>query len=381
MNQSALVAPGPELAPEELARYSRHLSLPGVGEEGQRRIANAKVLVIGAGGLGSPIANYLVAAGIGTLGVVDDDTVELSNLQRQTMHRQQDVGRLKVESVRRMAHEQNRNVRVIAVDGKLDETNAVALFSDYDLVIDGSDNFATRYLSNDAAEITGTPLVWGTLFQFSGQVSVFDPRTGPMLRDLFPEIPDADSVPSCAEGGVFGALCGVIGSVLCTEALKLITGIGTTLSGKLWLYDALEASVRTLDFARDPQREPVSKLGEYRPVSYAIEGHAPELTVAQLADLEAQEPVLLVDVREAWERDIIAIPHSQHLPLVQLEEQGLGGLAQGASTVVFVCKTGVRSQQAARIARPDLQPAVQVYSLSGGTVEWARQIQGQQVAY
>lgn len=381
MNQSALVAPGPELAPEELARYSRHLSLPGVGEEGQRRIANAKVLVIGAGGLGSPIANYLVAAGIGTLGVVDDDTVELSNLQRQTMHRQQDVGRLKVESVRRMAHEQNRNVRVIAVDGKLDETNAVALFSDYDLVIDGSDNFATRYLSNDAAEITGTPLVWGTLFQFSGQVSVFDPRTGPMLRDLFPEIPDADSVPSCAEGGVFGALCGVIGSVLCTEALKLITGIGTTLSGKLWLYDALEASVRTLDFARDPQREPVSKLGEYRPVSYAIEGHAPELTVAQLADLEAQEPVLLVDVREAWERDIIAIPHSQHLPLVQLEEQGLGGLAQGASTVVFVCKTGVRSQQAARIARPDLQPAVQVYSLSGGTVEWARQVQGQQVAY
>lgn len=381
MNQPALVAPGPELASEELARYSRHLSLPGVGEEGQRRIANAKVLVIGAGGLGSPIANYLVAAGIGTLGVVDDDTVELSNLQRQTMHRQQDVGRLKVESVRRMAHEQNRNVRVIAVDGKLDETNAVALFSDYDLVIDGSDNFATRYLSNDAAEITGTPLVWGTLFQFSGQVSVFDPRTGPMLRDLFPEIPDADSVPSCAEGGVFGALCGVIGSVMCTEALKLITGIGTTLSGKLWLYDALEASVRTLDFARDPQREPVSKLGEYRPVSCAIEGHVPEISVEQLADLEAEEPVLLVDVREAWEREIIAIPHSQPLPLAQLEEQGLGGLAQGASAIVFVCKTGVRSQRAARIARPDLQPAVQVYSLSGGTVEWARQVQGQQVAY
>ncbi|WP_121867073.1 ThiF family adenylyltransferase [Glutamicibacter nicotianae] len=381
MNQSALVAPGPELAPEELARYSRHLSLPGVGEEGQRRIANAKVLVIGAGGLGSPIASYLVAAGIGTLGVVDHDTVELSNLQRQTMHRQQDVGRLKVESVRRMAHEQNRNVRVIAVDGKLDETNAVALFSDYDLVIDGSDNFATRYLSNDAAEITGTPLVWGTLFQFSGQVSVFDPRTGPMLRDLFPEIPDADSVPSCAEGGVFGALCGVIGSVMCTEALKLITGIGTTLSGKLWLYDAREASVRTLNFARDPQREPVSRLGEYQPASCAVDGHVPEISVEQLADLEAEEPVLLVDVREAWEREIIAIPHSQPLPLAQLEEQGLGGLAQDASAIVFVCKTGVRSQRAARIARSDLQPAVQVYSLSGGTVEWARQVQGQQVAY
>ncbi|MGH3654556.1 molybdopterin-synthase adenylyltransferase MoeB [Glutamicibacter sp.] len=381
MSQPALVAPGAELEPEELARYSRHLSLPGVGEEGQRRIANAKVLVIGAGGLGSPIASYLIAAGIGALGVVDDDTIELSNLQRQTMHRQQDVGRLKVDSVRRMAHEQNRNVQIIAVDEKLDETNAVALFSEYDLVIDGSDNFATRYLANDAAEITGTPLVWGTLFQFSGQVSVFDPRTGPMLRDLFPEIPDADSVPSCAEGGVFGALCGVIGSVMCTEALKLITGIGTTLSGKLWLYDALEANVRTLGFARDPQREPVTGLGEYQPVSCAIEGHAPELTVQQLAELEAGEPVLLVDVREAWERDIIAIPHSQHLPLAQLKERGLGKLARSASAVVFVCKTGVRSQQAARVTISDSKAGIPVYSLSGGTVEWARQVQGQQVAY
>ena len=381
MSREALVAPGAELEPEELARYSRHLSLPGVGEEGQRRIANAKVLVIGAGGLGSPIASYLVAAGIGTLGVIDDDTVELSNLQRQTMHRQQDAGRLKVDSVRRMAHEQNRNVQIITVDEKLDESNAVALFSEYDLVIDGSDNFATRYLSNDAAEITGTPLVWGTLFQFSGQVSVFDPRTGPMLRDLFPEIPDADSVPSCAEGGVFGALCGVIGSVMCAEALKLITGIGTTLSGKLWLYDALEATVRTLEFARDPQREPVTGLGEYQPVSCAAEGHVPELTVQQLAELEADEPVLLVDVRESWERDIIAIPHSQHLPLAQLKERGLGKLAHGASAVVFVCKTGARSQQAARITMSGRDAGIAVYSLSGGTVEWARQVRGQQVAY
>ncbi|MEF9981891.1 MULTISPECIES: molybdopterin-synthase adenylyltransferase MoeB [Micrococcaceae] len=381
MSREALVAPGAELEPEELARYSRHLSLPGVGEEGQRRIANAKVLVIGAGGLGSPIASYLVAAGIGTLGVIDDDTVELSNLQRQTMHRQQDAGRLKVDSVRRMAHEQNRNVQIITVDEKLDESNAVALFSEYDLVIDGSDNFATRYLSNDAAEITGTPLVWGTLFQFSGQVSVFDPRTGPMLRDLFPEIPDADSVPSCAEGGVFGALCGVIGSVMCAEALKLITGIGTTLSGKLWLYDALEATVRTLEFARDPQREPVTGLGEYQPVSCAAEGHVPELTVQQLAELETEEPVLLVDVRESWERDIIAIPHSQHLPLAQLKERGLGKLAHSASAVVFVCKTGARSQQAARITMSGRDAGIAVYSLSGGTVEWARQVRGQQVAY
>src|SRR5690606_22615250 len=209
MTRAPLVSAGAELEPAELARYSRHLTLPGVGAEGQRLIANAKVLVIGAGGLGSPIASYLIAAGVGTLGVVDDDRVELSNLQRQIMHREHDVGRLKVDSVPRLAHELNQHVRITTVAQKLDETNAVALFSDYDLVIDGSDNFATRYLSNDAAEITGTPLVWGTLFQFSGQVSVFDPRTGPMLRDLFPEIPDADSVPSCAEGGVFGALCGV----------------------------------------------------------------------------------------------------------------------------------------------------------------------------
>lgn len=381
MTRAPLVSAGVELEPAELARYSRHLTLPGVGAEGQRLIANAKVLVIGAGGLGSPIASYLIAAGVGTLGVVDDDRVELSNLQRQIMHREHDVGRLKVDSVPRLAHELNQHVRITTVAQKLDETNAVALFSDYDLVIDGSDNFATRYLSNDAAEITGTPLVWGTLFQFSGQVSVFDPRTGPMLRDLFPEIPDADSVPSCAEGGVFGALCGVIGSVMCTEALKLITGVGTTLSGKLWLYDALDASVRTLSFSKDPKREPVVELGQYQAAACGIEKQDLELSVGQLTEMEAQEAVLVVDVREGWEREIVAIPHSQHVPLAQLHEDELAELARSASKIVFVCKTGARSYQAAQNFASGPTSSIPVYSLSGGTLEWVKQVQGRDLAY
>ena len=262
--RAPLVAPRTALDPAQLARYSRHLTLPGVGEEGQRRIAAARVLVIGAGGLGSPISSYLIAAGVGTLAIMDDDTVELSNLQRQIMHRQSDVGARKVDSVPRLAAQLNDQVQVVPLGQRLTPDNALELFAGYDLVIDGSDNFATRYLSNDAAELTGTPLVWGTLFQFSGQVSVFDPRTGPMLRDLFPEIPDADSVPSCAEGGVFGALCGVVGSIMAVEALKLITGTGETLSGKLWLYDALSAGVRTLSFERDPQRARCASWGTTR---------------------------------------------------------------------------------------------------------------------
>ena len=385
MTRPALCEPATDFEAGALARYSRHLTLPGVGEEGQRRILNAKVLIIGAGGLGSPIASYLIAAGIGHIGVLDDDSVEISNLQRQIIHRETDIGNPKVHSVARIALEHNSDVKVEAIDQKLSKDNAIELFTDYDLVIDGSDNFATRYLASDAAEITGTPLIWGTLYQFSGQVSVFDPRTGPMLRDLFPEIPDADSVPSCAEGGVFGALCGVVGSVMSTEALKLITGVGETLSGKLWLYDALSASVRTLGFSPDPQRTKVTELGEYQPVACtvekAVEKPVAQLEVTALQSMLQEQEVLLVDVREGWERDIVAIPGSIHLPLAKVRDEAVHTIPAEAPTIVMVCKTGVRSQQAVEIAAKVLPESCRLYSLAGGTLAWHLQVEGEKISY
>lgn len=379
--RAPLVEPAANLSSDQLARYSRHLTLPGVGPEGQRRISNAKVLVIGAGGLGSPVASYLIAAGVGLLAVMDDDTVELSNLQRQIMHRQQDIGARKVDSVSRMAAQMNDLVRVITLEQRLSTLNAVELFSEYDLVIDGSDNFATRYLSNDAAEITGTPLVWGTLFQFSGQASVFDPRTGPMLRDLFPEIPDADSVPSCAEGGVFGSLCGVMGSLLATEALKLITGVGQTLSGRLWLYDALDAAVRTLAFERDPQRQPVTALGQYEPALCAAGPVIEQINARELEELRTDGQTLVIDVREGWERDLAFIPGSVHIPLDQVLEQRWEAVdLAGARKIVLACKSGVRSQRAAAALAVDA-PAAQLLNLAGGTVGWYAQILGEELTY
>ncbi|PQZ99283.1 adenylyltransferase/sulfurtransferase MoeZ [Arthrobacter sp. MYb224] len=375
--------PMPPRSRAQLARYTRHLSLPGVGVEGQERIANAKVLIVGAGGLGSPIASYLIAAGVGELSVIDPDTVELSNLQRQTVHRETDQGQLKVESVRRLAEELNSEVSVRLYAQRLDPGNALELFAEHDVVIDGSDNFATRYLSNDAAELTQTPLVWGTIFQFSGQVSVFDPRVGPMLRDIFPDLPEADSVPSCAEGGVFGALCGVIGSLMATEALKLITGVGEPLSGKLWLYDALEASVRILTFARDPERAPVTGLGEYTVASCAVAGSAQELDASEFELLRAAREVLVVDVRQGWERELAVIPGSVHFPLERLANEGWRELQSFPATeLVFVCKTGVRSLRAATELNQSLpEGSARVRSLRGGTLGWLAEIRDEIVTY
>jgi len=381
MRREPLCEPAVDIDPGLLARYSRHLSLPGVGEEGQRRILNAKVLIIGAGGLGSPIASYLIAAGVGRIGVLDDDTVELSNLQRQIMHREADVGRPKVDSVNRLAQEHNSTVSVEPLNQRLNEDNALGLFASYDLVIDGSDNFATRYLASDAAEITGTPLVWGTLFQFSGQVAVFDPRTGPMLRDIFPDIPEADSVPSCAEGGVFGALCGVVGSIMSTEALKLITGAGRTLSGKLWLYDALTANVRSLEFGADPQREKIKELGHYQPSTCSRADSVASLSVRELESLQRDHNVLVVDVRESWERDIAAIPESIHMPLDQLLAGEATQLSDGAQGIVMVCKSGVRSRKAATFLAQQGISGGKVYSLDGGIVQWFAEVEGRQIAY
>lgn len=376
-----LVAPGPELTPDQLARYSRHLTLPGVGPEGQRRIRNARVLVVGAGGLGAPIINYLVAAGVGQLSVIDDDVVEASNLQRQVIHRHQDLGRAKAESARQAALRLDPQANLTAVVDKLTRHNAVELFAAHDLVLDGTDNFATRYLSNDAAELSGTPLIWGTIFRFSGQVSVFAPGRGPMLRDLFPEIPDADSVPSCAEGGVFGALCGVVGSTMAAEALKLICGIGEPLIGRFWRYDALQATTDILRFAEDPHRQPVTELQDYEH-GCALPATVRQIDAGQLQDGQGRNQVLVVDVREAWEREMGSIPGSVHIPLERLTEQGwaaLDGLAT-ADQLVLACKSGVRSQRAARILSEE-RPDAQVFSLQGGTVQWFEEVRGRTLVY
>ena len=252
-----------ELTPAEVERYSRHLIIPEIGAVGQRRLKNAKVLVIGAGGLGSPALLYLAAAGVGTLGIIDDDAVDLSNLQRQVIHGVADVGRPKIESARDAIAALNPLVDVRLHNVRLDASNALELFAGYDLILDGADNFATRYLVNDAAAILGKPYVWGSIFRFDGQVSVFWEKHGPTYRDLYPEAPPAGSVPSCGEGGVFGMLCAAVGSLMVTEAVKLITGVGRSLLGRVALFDALGGSWREIRVSKDPAAEPITELTDY----------------------------------------------------------------------------------------------------------------------
>src|ERR1044072_358071 len=267
MTLPPLVEPAAELTKDEVARYSRHLIIPDVGMDGQKRLKNAKVLVVGAGGLGSPALLYLAAAGVGTLGVVDFDIVDESNLQRQVIHGQSDVGKPKRLSARESVAEINPFVTVNLHQEQLTSDNALEIFSGYDLILAGTDNFATRYLVNDAAVLLGKPYVWGSIFRFQGQVSVFweDAPNGQGLnyRDLYPEPPPPGMVPSCAEGGVLGVLCASIGSVMVNEAIKLITGIGETLLGRLMVYDALEITYRTIRLRKDPNATKVTELIDY----------------------------------------------------------------------------------------------------------------------
>ncbi len=377
-----LVAQGPELSPADISRFARHLPLPQVGVAGQRRLRNARVLVIGAGGLGSPVLQYLAAAGVGTLTVIDADTVEDSNLQRQVIHSTPAIGTPKVDSAAARLAETAPGTRVNALRERITAANAVDLFNGHDLVIDGADNFATRYVCNDAAELTGTPLVWGTLFQFSGQVSTFWPGRGPMLRDLFPDVPEADSVPSCALGGVFGALCGWVGSLMATEAIKLICGIGDPLLGRLARVDALGSRMSELRFEADPDRPPVTTIETFADV--CAPDPVTEVDPAQLgsARLNQAGPVTLVDVREDWEREVIAHPSAHAVPLGEIEARGWealdGVLAQstGPGTLVFMCKTGVRSATAARLLAAEATPVTRpaVASLRGGILAWAEHV-------
>lgn len=350
------------LSAEEKLRYARHLTLPGVGEEGQLKLKQAKVLVIGAGGLGSPVLNYLGAAGVGHVTVIDDDVVEESNLQRQTIHTVADLGRPKVDSAKDALARLNPFVQVTPIRARLTPDNAVELFGQHDLVIDGTDNFATRYLSNDAAELTGTPLVWGTIMQFEGQISVFDPNNGPMLRDLFPDIPPADAVPSCAVGGVFGALAGLVGSMLAIEALKVITGVGEVAVGKLLLVDALTLSQRTLVFARDPGRPPVTGLEHMAQVCAAAT--PVPTTVAPQG--------MLIDVRTPEETSSGIIPGATLLPLDVLQrDPGVVEPYLGDVITVY-CQSGVRSATAVRLLQERF-PDGRFFSLQGGFSVWEAQ--------
>ncbi|MFD6162795.1 adenylyltransferase/sulfurtransferase MoeZ [Nocardia sp. NPDC060256] len=378
-----LVEPAAELTKDEVARYSRHLIIPDLGVDGQKRLKNAKVLVIGAGGLGSPALLYLAAAGVGTLGIVEFDEVDASNLQRQIIHGESDIGRPKADSARDSILEINSGIEVRLHKIRLEPENAVELFADYDLIVDGTDNFATRYLVNDAAVLAGKPYVWGSIYRFEGQVSVFwedapDGR-GINYRDLYPEAPPPGMVPSCAEGGVLGVLCASIGSVMVTEAIKLITGIGEPLLGRLMVYDALDMNYRTIKLRRDPERQPITELIDYEAFCGVVseEGQAAAadstVTARELKDLlDAGKEIELIDVREPVEWDIVHIEGAKLIPKDRiLSGEALSELPQNRP-IVLHCKTGVRSAEAlAALKRAGFSDATH---LQGGVIAWARQI-------
>ncbi len=377
-----LVEPAAELTKDEIARYSRHLIIPDLGVDGQKRLKNAKVLVIGAGGLGSPALLYLAAAGVGTLGIVEFDEVDASNLQRQIIHGESDIGRPKADSARDSILEINSGIDVRLHKIRLEPENAVELFAEYDLIVDGTDNFATRYLVNDAAVLAGKPYVWGSIYRFEGQVSVFwedapDGR-GINYRDLYPEAPPPGMVPSCAEGGVLGVLCASIGSVMVTEAIKLITGIGETLLGRLMVYDALDMNYRTIKLRRDPQREPITELIDYDAFCGVVseEGTAAAagstITAAELKDLIDADKIELIDVREPVEWDIVRIAGATLIPKDRiLSGEALAELPQDKPVVLY-CKTGIRSAETlAALKRAGFADATH---LQGGVVAWAKQV-------
>jgi molybdopterin/thiamine biosynthesis adenylyltransferase/rhodanese-related sulfurtransferase len=382
-----LVEPAAELTRDEVARYSRHLVIPDLGVDGQKRLKNARVLVIGAGGLGAPTLLYLAAAGVGTIGIVDDDVVEESNLQRQIIHGVSDVGRSKAQSACDSIAEINPLVDVRVHEVRLDRRNAVDLFEQYDLIVDGTDNFATRYLVNDAAVLARKPYVWGSIHRFEGQVSVFweDAPGGRGLnyRDLYPEAPPPGMVPSCAEGGVLGVLCASIASVMGTEAIKLITGIGESLLGRLLMYDALQMSYRTIAVRKDPATPTITELVDYEEfcgVAIGATADASAITPRELRELlNSGQSVALIDVREPVEWDINHIDGAQLIPTSLISSaEGLAKLPRDSRPVLY-CKTGVRSAEALVAVRS--AGFADAVHLQGGIVAWAQQMQPDMVMY
>ncbi|HEU0286016.1 MAG TPA: adenylyltransferase/sulfurtransferase MoeZ [Nocardioidaceae bacterium] len=396
MSLPPLVEPAAELTLDEVRRYSRHLIIPDVGMDGQKRLKNARVLVIGAGGLGSPALMYLAAAGVGTLGVVDFDTVDESNLQRQIIHGQSDIGRSKAESARASVAEINPYVRVVVHDERLDNDNVLGIFEQYDLIVDGTDNFATRYMVNDACVLLGKPYVWGSIYRFDGQASVFWAEHGPCYRCLYPEPPPPGMVPSCAEGGVLGVLCASIGSIQVTEAIKLLTGVGRPLLGKLMIYDALEMNYNSLPVRKDPNcaicgdHPTVTELIDYEDFCGAITDEAAEavvdstISVLQLEEwlkerAEGSRDFELIDVREPNEREINQIPGSILIPKGDFQTGEALAKLPSDKPSVFYCKVGGRSAEVLAIAKgAGFADAVHV---GGGVSAWVNQVDPSQPAY
>jgi adenylyltransferase/sulfurtransferase len=373
-----LVSPAAGLDPEELDRYSRHLLLPGFGADAQRRLKNARVVVVGAGGLGSPVLLYLAAAGVGTLGVIDDDRVEASNLQRQIIHGTSDLGRLKVDSARDALLRINPRIRVEAHPYRLTAQNALELLERYDVVVDGADNFATRYLVSDAAELSGRPCVWGSILRFGAQVSVFWAAHGPTYRDLYPDAPPRETAPSCGEAGVLGMLCGAAGSIMAAEAVKLITGTGRPLLGRLALFDLAEAGWRELTLTPDPARPAVTRFAEGDagiPDDCALDApesiSAHELRESLRERAAGRAEFELVDVREADEFAEAHIAGARSEPLSALRTTGSLDGAPLTRRIVLYCKAGIRARAAADILR--LAGHAEIAVFDGGMDVWSMQ--------
>jgi molybdopterin/thiamine biosynthesis adenylyltransferase/rhodanese-related sulfurtransferase len=391
-----LVEPAAELTIDEVRRYSRHLIIPDVGMTGQKRLKNAKVLVIGAGGLGSPALLYLAAAGVGTIGIAEFDEVDESNLQRQVIHGQSDVGRPKAESARDSILEVNPLVEVVVHGERLDNDNVLGIFEQYDLIVDGTDNFATRYMVNDAAVLLGKPYVWGSIYRFDGQASVFWAEHGPCYRCLYPEPPPPGMVPSCAEGGVLGVLCASIGSIQVNEAIKLLTGIGEPLLGKLMIYDALEMEYRKLGVRKDPncaicgENPTVTELIDYDAFCGALSDEAAEAAADATISVTTLEQWLkerdngerdfvLVDVREPNEAEINRIPGAVLIPKGDFLNGSALERLPSDKQVVMHCKSGVRSAETLAIVKgAGYADAVHV---GGGIVAWVNQVDPSQPSY
>ncbi len=375
----------PALSHEEILRYSRHLLIPEVGLEGQRKLKAASVLVIGTGGLGSPVALYLAAAGVGRIGLVDYDVVDYSNLQRQVIHGTSGIGDLKVESARRRMLDLNPDIQVEVYNEPFTSANAMQIAESYDLIVDGTDNFPTRYLTNDLCVLTGKPNVYGSIFRFDGQVSVFDARRGPCYRCLFPEPPPPGLVPSCAEGGVLGVLPGTIGTLQATEAIKLILGIGDSLIGKLMLYNALDMSFEFVKLRKNPNckvcgpNPEVTELIDYEAFC-GVPGHDHDagsvgggwdITASELAErIQLGNHLRLLDVREPHELQISRLEGATLIPLGQLASR-LSELDSAEEMVVF-CKSGTRSARALELL---LSAGFRkVKNLQGGINAWAQEV-------
>ena len=381
----------PPLTHEEVQRYSRHLIIPEVGVEGQQRLKKARVVCVGAGGLGSPSALYLAAAGVGTLGLVDFDTVDTSNLQRQVLYSTSDAGRRKLDAAAERLTGLNPSVNVVRHETSLSSANALDIFRGYDVVVDGADNFPTRYLVNDACVLLGIPNVYGSIFRFDGQASVFATKGGPCYRCLYPEPPPPGLVPSCAEGGVLGVLPGIIGTIQAAEAIKIVLGVGESLAGRLLTLDALTMQFRTLRLRRDPEcpicgdHPTVKTLIDYQQfcgiTPTATVSDVPEVSVEELkSEIDAGRPLWILDVREPREWEICKLPGTTLIPLGELPKR-LAEVPQGANApeIVVHCKMGGRSAKAVRLLRD--HGITNARNLTGGILAWIDRIDPSQAKY